>query len=107
MAGGPGGPQQQQSPAFMFVWMGLMIAIFYFILIRPQQRREKERRKLLEEIKAGDRVVFGGGILGIVAGVKEKTFTIKVADNVRLEVARHAVTQVLPKGEAPAEETSK
>ncbi len=107
MAGGPGGPQQQQSPVFMFVWMGLMIAVFYFILIRPQQRREKERRKLLEEIKSGDRVVFAGGILGIVTGVREKTFTIKVADNVRLEVARHAVTQVLPKGEAPAEETSK
>lgn len=108
MAGGPAGSQQQQqSPLFMFVWMGLMIAIFYFLLIRPQQRREKERRKLLEEIKAGDRVVFSGGILGIVTNVKEKTFTIKIADNVRIEVARHAVTQVLPKGEAPAEDAAK
>ncbi len=107
MAGGPANGQQPQSPLFMIVWMGLMIAIFYVLLIRPQQRREKERRKLLEAVKPGDRVVFAGGFLGLVTGVKEKTFTIKIADNVRVEVARHAVTQVLPKGEAPSEEETK
>ncbi len=97
----PSQPGQPQSPFAMIVPMALMIAIFYFILIRPQQRREKERRAMLEAIKVGDRVLFGGGLLGIVTGIKDKTFTIKIADNVRVEVVRSAVTQVIPKGETP------
>jgi preprotein translocase subunit YajC len=96
-----------QSPLAMFVPLALMIAIFYFLLIRPQQRREKERRALLESVKVGDRVLFGGGLLGIVTGIKDKTFTIKIADNVRVEVVRSAVTQVIPKGEAPEAVDSK
>jgi preprotein translocase subunit YajC len=95
--------QEQQSPVFMFGWLGIMVVIFYFMLIRPQQRREKERRALLEAVKSGDRVLFSGGIIGIVSNVKERTFTIKVADGVKLEVSRAAVTQVLDKGEAPSD----
>lgn len=94
----PGGTEQQQSPMFMFGWLGLMILIFYFILIRPQQRREKERRALLSAIKSGDRVLFGGGLIGVVTHVTDKTFTIKMADKVKVEVVRGAVTQVLEKG---------
>ncbi|MBP7829776.1 MAG: preprotein translocase subunit YajC [Kiritimatiellae bacterium] len=103
MAPAPGGAggQQQQSPVFMIGWLGLMLVIFYFMLIRPQQRREKERRALLSQIKSGDRVVFCGGLLGIVTNAKEKTFTIKVDEGVKLEVVRGAVTQVLEKGEVP------
>jgi len=93
----------QQSPLFMFGWLGLMLVIFYFMLIKPQQRREKERQQLLGNIKSGDRVVFSGGIIGLVANVKEKTFIIKIADNVKIEVSRGAVTQILDKGEQPAE----
>jgi len=103
----PPGGGQQQSPMFMFVWLGLMLVVFYFILIRPQQRKEKERRALLGNIKTGDRVVFSGGILGVVTNVKDKTFTIKIADNVKIEVGRHAVTQVLAKGDEPVEEPQK
>ncbi len=104
MAPSPGGAgQQQQSPVFMFGWLAIMVLIFYFMLLRPQQRREKERRALLENIKTGDKVVFSGGIIGIVSNVKEKTFLIKIADNVKIEVGRSAVTQVLDKGDAPDE----
>jgi len=102
MAPSQGG--QQQSPMFMFGWLGIMLVIFYFMLIRPQQRREKERRSLLESIKSGDKVVFSGGILGIITNVKEKTFTIKIADGVKVEVSRGAVTQVLEKGDQPSDE---
>ena len=105
MGGGAG--QEQQSPLFMFGWLGIMIVIFYFMLIRPQQRREKERRALMDSIKSGDRVAFSGGILGIVANVKDKTLIIKVADNVKIEVSRAAVSQVLEKGEQPAESEKK
>ena len=103
MAPAQGGGQQQQSPLFMFGWLGIMLVIFYFMLIRPQQTRERERRKLLENIKSDDRVVFSGGIMGIVTNVKEKTFIIKIADNVKIEVSRGAVTQVLGKGDSPSD----
>lgn len=98
-AGGAGAPQQ--SGAFMFIWLGLMVALFYFMLIRPQKRREKERQALLNAVKTGDRVLFGGGFLGVVANVKEKTLVVKIADGVKVEIVRGAVSQVLDKGETP------
>ncbi|HBA86165.1 MAG TPA: preprotein translocase subunit YajC [Verrucomicrobia bacterium] len=104
---GGGAGQEQQSPIFMFGWLGIMIVIFYFMLIRPQQRREKERRAMMDNVKSGDRVAFSGGILGIVANVKDKTLVIKVADNVKIEVSRAAVTQILEKGEQPSESEKK
>lgn len=99
MAASPGeGGQSQQSPAFMFVWIILMLGVFYFLMIRPQQRKEKERRALIDNIKSGDRIVFSGGILGLVTNVKDKTFTVKIADNVKIEISRGSVSQVLEKG---------
>ncbi len=101
MMGAPQGGEgaAPQSSVFMFVWLGLMVALFYFMLIRPQKRREKERRALLEAVKTGDRILFAGGLLGVVANVKEKTLLVKVADGVKVEVVRSAVSQVLDKGE--------
>ena len=101
-AGAEGAPQQ--SGAFMFVWLGLMVLLFYFMLIRPQKRREKERQALLGAVKTGDRVLFAGGFLGVVANVKEKTLIVKIADGVKVEIVRGAVSQVLDKGEAPESE---
>jgi preprotein translocase subunit YajC len=104
MMGAPaGGEGAQNSSVFMFVWLGLMVALFYFMLIRPQKRREKERLALLSAVKTGDRVLFGGGFLGVVANVKEKTLVVKIADNVKVEVVRSAVSQVLDKGALPEE----
>jgi preprotein translocase subunit YajC len=104
---GPRGAQGQGSMLEMMFPMIIIFAIFYFMLIRPQQRREKERRSMISETKTGDRVVFSGGILGTVANVKEHTFIVKVADGVKIEVARGAVSRVLEKGEkvGGAEET--
>ena len=101
-AGAEGAPQQ--SGAFMFVWLGLMVLLFYFMLIRPQKRREKERQALLEAVKTGDRVLFAGGLLGVVANVKEKTLIVKIADGVKVEIVRSAVSQVLEKGATPEAE---
>ncbi len=105
MAAPQGGAQgaAPQSSMFMFVWLGLMVALFYFMLIRPQKRREKERQALLNAVKTGDRVLFAGGFLGVVANVKEKTLVVKIADGVKVEVVRGAISQVLDKGEAPAD----
>jgi preprotein translocase subunit YajC len=107
MAAPPGGKGGQQSPMFMFVWLGIMVAIFYVMLIRPQQRRERERRALIANVKTGDRIVFAGGLLGVVTNVKEKTLAVKIADKVKVEVTRGSVTQVLEKGEAPVEDEKK
>jgi len=86
---------QPQGGGFMVGWVAIMIAIFYFMIIRPQRRRDKERKALIEATKTGDRVLLTGGMLGRIANVKEKTFIVKIADNVKVEVVRSAVAQVL------------
>lgn len=83
----------------MMVPMILIFGILYFMMIRPQQRKEKERREMITNLKSGERVVFGGGMVGTVTNVKEGTFVIKIADNVKVEVLRGAVNRVIPKGE--------
>ena len=105
MAPPPGGAAgaPPQSPLFMFGWIAIMFAIFYMMIIRPQRRREKERQDLLKAVKSGDRVLFGGGIIGIVTNIKEKTLVVKVADKVKMEILRAAVNQVLKADELPAD----
>ncbi len=88
----------------MLIPMLIIFGIMYFMMIRPQQRKEKERRQMVDNIKTGDRVLFAGGLLGSIANVKETTFTIKIADNVKIEVARGSVTKVLDKGDKVTKE---
>jgi len=70
----------------------LIFAVLYFLMILPQQRRQKKHTQMLEQIKRGDRVVLGAGIHGIVSNVKEQTFLVKVAENTELEVDKSAVS---------------
>lgn len=88
-------PAQQPGGMSMFVPMLLIFAIFYFLMIRPQQRKEKERRKMIEELRAGARVVFAGGFIGTIVEAKEKTFKIEIAGDVVVEVARAAVQNIV------------
>ena len=85
-----------------FLFMGV---IFYFLLIRPQQKRQKQHQQLMANLKTGDRVVTSSGIHGLIANVKETTFLLKVADNVKIEVDKSAVAGVEktsePKAAAP------
>ena len=67
----------------------------YFVLFRPQMRRQKEQRRLISSLKTGDRVVTSAGIHGMVTNVKETTVTVKVADNVKIEMEKSAVTNVV------------
>ncbi len=97
---------QPGGSGMMIGWVILMIAVFYFLIMRPQQRREKERRAMLDQVKSGDRIAFSGGILGLVTNVKDKTLTVRIADGVKIEVARHAVAQVLDKGEDVTEDAA-
>jgi len=96
-----GAPPQQAGGFGMFVPMLLIFAIFYFMMIRPQQRKEKERRQMIQELRAGAKVVFAGGFIGTIVEAKEKTFKIEIAGDVVVEVARAAV-QGLAADETPA-----
>ena len=97
--GGQGGQQAQSSPVMMIGWLVIMVGLFYFMMIRPQQRKEKERRALITGVKSGDRVVFGGGLIGTVANVKNTVLVVKVAENTKLDVLRASVTRVIQKDE--------
>ena len=87
----PAARPQQQSGFGMFVPMLLILAIFYFMMIRPQQRKEKERRKMIEELRAGAKIIFAGGIVGTIVEATEKTFKVETAPGVTMEVLRSAV----------------
>lgn len=73
----------------------LIFAILYFIMIRPAQRKEKERKKEIDQMRAGTKVLFGGGIVGVITEVKEATFSVKIADGVVIEIARGAVQRIM------------
>lgn len=88
----------EASPMWTFVVpMIFMVAIFYFMLIRPQQRKAKEHRQLLENIKRGDKVITNGGILGVIVNIDDQIVTLEVADKVRIEVGRPYIAGFAPK----------
>ena len=74
---------------------GLIILIFYFFIIRPQNKKQKETEKMLSALKKGDKVVTVGGIHGIISSTKEKTVIVKVDDNAKIEFSRNAITSVI------------
>ncbi len=101
---GANGAQGQTSPGFTIGWMVFMVAIFYFVMIRPQRRREKERKALIEAVKSGDRVLLTSGIIGEIASVKDKTLIVSIAEKTKIEVLKSAVSQVLDeKGDLPSD----
>ena len=92
--GGEGGGGSLVSTLIMF---GAIFLIFYFMIIRPQQKKAKERDKLLSNLEKGDKVVTSGGIHGIIAGIDEKTVLLQVSDNLKIKMERSAIGQVLAK----------
>jgi preprotein translocase subunit YajC len=77
-----------------------LIVIMYYVMIRPQMRRQKEAAKLVSALKTGDQVVTASGIHGLITNVKETTVIVKVADNVKLEMEKSAVTNVVKAAQA-------
>ena len=72
----------------------LIFIVFYFMVFRPQQVRQKEHQKMVASLDKNDKVVTSGGIHGLVTGLKEKTVYLKIADNVRIEVSRASISAV-------------
>ena len=76
----------------------LMFVVLYFIMIRPQMKRQKEHRAMVQAIAKGDEVVIGGGMLGRITRLSEQYLHVEIANGVEVQVQRAAVLQVLPKG---------
>ena len=92
-AGAPAGAGYSQ-----ILILVVFVAIFYFMLIRPQQKRQKEQQAMLAKLASGDEVVTSGGILGRITEVGDSFVTLEVADGVRIRVQRGQVSQLMPKG---------
>ncbi len=92
-----GGASQtsQFAPVLMMV---VFVAIFYFLLIRPQQKKAKDHQAMITKLSAGDEVVTSGGILGRITDVGDAFVTLEVADGMRLKVQKVQVTSLMPKG---------
>lgn len=88
----------QTNPLFQFAPLVVLMVLFYFMLIRPQMKRSKEHRQMLEKISKGDEVVTSGGLAGKVVNIGEAYVTVEVADGVSVKVQKQSVTTVLPKG---------
>ncbi|MBV6512869.1 MAG: preprotein translocase subunit YajC [Ignavibacteriales bacterium] len=93
--------QQAQDPTgnliSTIVMFGAIFAIFYFMVMRPQQKRAKEREKMLANVQKGDKVVTSGGLHGTVAGMEDNIIILQVSDNVKLKFEKAAITTVLSK----------
>ena len=76
----------------------LIFVVFYFLLIRPQTKRQKEHKEMISELKVGDEVTTAGGLLGKLTEVKDNFVRVELADNVIVTVQRHTVSAVMPKG---------
>lgn len=88
------------------ITFGLVILIFYFLILRPQNKRQKETKNMLATLKKGDKVATIGGIRGIVQSVKEQTVVVKVDDNTKIEFTKSAVATVLERKESKEEDES-
>jgi len=102
--GGTGGQTGSSSWVTMLVTFGLIIVIFYFLIIRPQRKKQKDAQSMLSSLRKGDRVATIGGIRGTVQSVKESTVVLKVDDNTKIEFNKSAISAVLERREEEVEE---
>ena len=93
-----GAGSQQGSIIELILPLLLMFGIFYFLLIRPQQKKAKEHKNMVEALNKGDEIITNGGLLAKITDSDENFLTCKIADNVEVKIQRHAIASVLPKG---------
>ena len=92
------GATSQGDTLLTFLPMVAIFVVFYFLLIRPQQKKQKEARAMLDTLEKGNEVVTAGGVLGRIAKLDEQYVTLEVATGVQMVVQRSAISQLLPKG---------
>jgi preprotein translocase subunit YajC len=91
--------QGEPNPFASFIMMGLIFAIFYFVLILPMRRKQKKLEALVKELKSGDHVVLNAGIFGTIVGVESDAFLVRVDDKTRIKVLKSAVAGLAPGAE--------
>jgi preprotein translocase subunit YajC len=97
---GGGGAAGGQGSAFgAFVPLILMFAIFYFLLIRPQQKKAKMHKEMIAAVKKGDKIISNGGLHGVVTGVSDDTVTLEVAPKIRVKISRGFISSVIQKSQ--------
>lgn len=97
-----GAPAPQGGGLGMMLMPLILIAVMYFLMIRPQMKRAKEHRAMLEALNKGDEVLTNGGLAGVVTDIGENFVTVEIAEGVRVRVQKSAVGNVLPKGSLKA-----
>lgn len=97
-------PQAAPSALTSFLPIILIFGVMYFLMIRPQQKKQKEHQSMLSAIQKGDKVQTNGGIIGTVTGLDQETLTVEIAPQVRVKVGRGFVARVIrPQDSSPAE----
>lgn len=94
-----GAPASSPSMFFSLLPFILLFVIFYFLIIVPQQRQKKKHRKMLEELKKGDRVITSAGFLGTVANIHKDVVTLQMGENVKLKVKKEFITNLQTEGD--------
>ena len=95
LGAGGGAAGQGGSGIATFVPLILMFVIFYFLLIRPQQKKQKQHQEMITNLKKGDRILTGGSIYGRITSVDENSITVEITNNVRVKVARGSITALV------------
>ena len=88
---------QSGSPFDFLLPMVIIFGAFYFLLIRPQQKKQKAHNALISNLSAGDEVLTAGGILGVITGISEHYAIVKISDNTEIKIQKSSVSQVVPK----------
>ncbi len=95
LGGGQG--QQQANPLALWMPIILIFLIMYFLIFRPQAKKQKQHQAMIQSLKKGDKVMTAGGIYGTIVGIKDKEniLILKIADNVKIEISRNSIAKVL------------
>ena len=92
--GSTGGGESSGNPVAQLLPFILMFVVLYFLILRPQIKKQKTTQKMIEELKKGDKIVTSGGIHGVITNLKDDIISVKIAENVRVEMSRAAVSRV-------------
>ncbi len=103
---GPSGGGDASGPGFLISMIPilLMFGIIYLLLIRPQQKKQREHQGMLESLQNGDKVVTQGGIIGVITGLKSDVITVRISDDVRVDLQRSAISRIISSKKGNREE---
>lgn len=104
---GASGAEAQGNPIAAFVPLIVMFAIFYFLLIRPQQKKAKQHREVLANLKKGDHVLTAGGLYGRIHAISEDVLTLEIGDDVKVKTNRNYIAGLADTGQKPASKDPK